>query len=96
MISYETLLAILNSQLCWWFLVHTGTVLANGYYRFKPAYLKPLPLPEITSDMDTMMQEKVKIAINNTNNNDIIQEIDQLIYNWYNLEDDDIAEIQST
>ncbi|MBR0176692.1 MAG: hypothetical protein IJQ11_04630, partial [Bacteroidales bacterium] len=28
-ISNETLMAILNSQLCWWFLVHTGTVLAN-------------------------------------------------------------------
>ena len=31
--SYYTYMAILNSQLCWWFLVNTGTVLANGYYR---------------------------------------------------------------
>ena len=38
-VSYETLMAILNSKLCWWFMSNTGTVLAQGYYRYKPAYL---------------------------------------------------------
>ena len=46
-ITYETLLAIMNSRLCWWFLKNTGTVLANGYSRYKPAYLFPFPMPKI-------------------------------------------------
>ncbi len=44
--SYKVLMAILNSRLCWWFLTNTGTTLANGYFRFKPDYIKPFPVPE--------------------------------------------------
>lgn len=43
--SYKTLMAILNSHLCWWYLSNTGTTLANGYFRYKPDYIKPFPLP---------------------------------------------------
>ena len=39
-------MALLNSRLCWWFLSNTGTVLANGFFRFKPDYIKPFPVPE--------------------------------------------------
>ena len=38
-------MAILNSHLCWWYLSNTGTTLANGYFRYKPDYIKPFPLP---------------------------------------------------
>ncbi len=40
-------LAILNSNLMWFFLKNTGTELRGGYFRFKTNYLKPFPLPEI-------------------------------------------------
>jgi hypothetical protein len=43
--SYKSLLAILNSHLCWWFMQNTGNVMANGYFRYKPAYINPFPLP---------------------------------------------------
>jgi hypothetical protein len=43
--SYKSLLALLNSHLCWWFMQNTGNVMANGYYRYKPAYINPFPLP---------------------------------------------------
>jgi hypothetical protein len=39
-------LALLNSKLCWWYLVNTGTTLANGYFRFKPDYINTFPIPE--------------------------------------------------
>lgn len=94
-LSYETLLAILNSQLCWWYLVHTGTVLANGYYRYKPAYLKPLPIPNITNNMDNMMRDKVNKAIQNTEKQIIEKEINEMIYSWYNLTEDEIIEVQN-
>lgn len=45
--DYRFFMAILNSKLMWWFLVNTGTTLANGYFRFKPDYLKPFPIPEL-------------------------------------------------
>lgn len=44
--SYKFWMALLNSRLCWWFLSNTGTVLANGFFRFKPDYIKPFPAPE--------------------------------------------------
>lgn len=44
--SYKFWMALLNSRLCWWFLSNTGTVLANGFFRFKPDYIKPFPVPE--------------------------------------------------
>lgn len=43
--SYKCLMAFLNSRLCWWYLTNTGTTLANGFFRFKPDYIKPFPIP---------------------------------------------------
>lgn len=45
--SYKFWMALLNSRLCWWFLSNTGTVLANGFFRFKPDYIKPFCVPEL-------------------------------------------------
>lgn len=47
--SYKLLLAVLNSKLCWWYLVNTGTTLANGYFRFKPDYINSFPIPELSN-----------------------------------------------
>lgn len=43
--SYWYLMPFLNSQVLWWYLKNTGAVMANGYFRFKPDYLKPFRLP---------------------------------------------------
>ena len=97
-ISYETLLAIMNSSLCWWFLKNTGTVLANGYFRYKPTYLKPFPLPIISLKKDTEIKDLVKKI---QQENDIMirkiieEEIDQKIYNLYSLTEEDINIVQS-
>ena len=50
-------MAILNSQLFWWYLVNTGTVLANGYFRYKPNYLKSFPLPPKISNQKAKILE---------------------------------------
>ncbi len=51
--SYKFWMALLNSRLCWWFLTNTGTTLANGFFRFKPDYIKPFPVPQtISSDAE--------------------------------------------
>lgn len=46
--SLEYWLAILNSTLLWFYLKNSGSVLANGYYRYKPAYLENFPVPEVS------------------------------------------------
>lgn len=62
--SYKFLMALLNSRLCWWFLINTGTTLANGYFRFKPDYIKPFPVPtEITSDIDFIISNLVDMLV---------------------------------
>lgn len=62
--SYKFLIALLNSRLCWWFLINTGTTLANGYFRFKPDYIKPFPVPtEITSDIDFIISNLVDMLV---------------------------------
>ena len=43
--SYKFWMALLNSRLCWWFLTNTGTTLANGFFRYKPDYINPFPVP---------------------------------------------------
>ncbi|MBD3616713.1 MAG: N-6 DNA methylase [Gracilimonas sp.] len=44
--DYKYYLSILNSNLMWFYLTNTGTVLRGGYFRFKTKYLYPFPLPE--------------------------------------------------
>ena len=61
--GYKYYLSILNSNLMWFYLVNTGTVLRGGYFRFKTKYLYPFPLPEEPKDkkpfiekVDSMLQ----------------------------------------
>lgn len=91
--SYYTWMAILNSKLCWWFLNQTGTVLANGYYRYKPAYLKPFPIPVISKEYDILLTDYAKTLISGNNlieNDSIIKEIDRIVYVLYGLNDEEI------
>lgn len=54
--SYKFWMALFNSRLFWWYLKNTGTVLANGFFRFKPDYVKPFPVPEtISSDAEQLV-----------------------------------------
>jgi hypothetical protein len=50
--SYKFLMAVLNSKVLWWYLVNTGTVLANGYFRFKPDYIKPFRIPKLKNTIE--------------------------------------------
>ena len=97
-VSYETLMAILNSKLCWWFISNTGTVLAQGYYRYKPAYLKPLPIPQISKETDSEIKSLVAgLAKQDASNRRFLErKIDIAIYNLYSINDDDIELINRT
>lgn len=95
--SYKFWMALLNSRLCWWFLTNTGTTLANGFFRFKPDYIKPFPVPQ---DIPQKMEEAiVKIVdnileIKNKNQSattiEYEKQIDLIVYHLYNLTYDDV------
>ena len=86
----------MNSKLLWFYLINTGTVLANGYFRYKPAYLKNFPIPII----DIINQKKIEnlvneiVIINKKGNNsktqEITNELDNLIYMLYDLNNSEI------
>ncbi len=46
--DYKYFLAVLNSQLTWYFMKNTAAVLANGYYRYMPRYISEFPIPEVS------------------------------------------------
>ena len=95
--SYETLLSIMNSSLCWWFLKNTGTVLANGYFRYKPTYLFPFPLPDISEAEDYYLQKQVKDLMKETDvsiKEKIQNRINKFIYKLYGLNYNEIEIIE--
>jgi hypothetical protein len=90
--SYKFWNAMLNSSLCWWFLLNTGTVLANGYFRFKPDYINPFPVPDrisqkvelkISSFVDEILIQKESDSQSDVSS--LEQQIDNLVYHLYEL-----------
>lgn len=100
--SYKTLMAILNSKLCWWFIQNTGAVMAGGFYRYKPAYINPFPIPSIEKLskqaqtleelVDHILQTKKKQADTSA----LEAEIDRLVYDLYDLTPDEINIVEGT
>lgn len=95
--SYKFWMALLNSRLCWWFLTNTGTTLANGFFRFKPDYIKPFPVPKDIPQKieeaivrivdDILMQKKDNPQVDTKS---LEREIDFLVYKLYGLTYDEI------
>jgi len=99
--SYKCLLGILNSNLFWWYLTNTGTILANAYFRFKPDYIKPFPIPaEIPKDIEQNIVKYVDKIIESRNNNSSQltttdeEEINKIVYLLYGLTDEEIKLIK--
>ena len=77
--SYKFWMALLNSRLCWWYLTNTGTTLANGFFRFKPNYIKPFPVPmQIPSPLEKAIERLVDyiLVIKQTGQLNIVENID--------------------
>ena len=61
--SYEFLLAVLNSKILWFYLKNTGSVLANGYFRYKPTYLQKFPLPVVSQAHEATLAKLVNCLL---------------------------------
>ncbi len=101
--SYEYLLGIANSKLLWWFLKTTGDTLQGDARTFKTNYLNPFPLPEFVDiEMDKLISKKViqvmKLKKSNSNNDitALEKEIDQLVYQLYDLTEEEMNVIEES
>ncbi|SHN92489.1 Eco57I restriction-modification methylase domain-containing protein [bacterium endosymbiont of Bathymodiolus sp. 5 South] len=97
--SYRFYMSIFNSQLLWWYLKQTGTILANGYFRFKPRYVETFPLPKLTHLKDTTPFEKLTDTIikgkqNGKDTTALETKIDTMVYQLYDLTADEIKIIE--
>jgi hypothetical protein len=99
--NYKCFMAILNSKLFWWFLVNTGTTLANGYFRFKPNYINPFPMPFISDNIELSLIElvdkmlKIKQLSQSIDYSFLERDIDKIVYDLYNLTDEEISVINA-
>ena len=98
-LSYEFLLALLNSSLFWFFIKNTGYVLRGGYYTFKTNYITPFPLPnyedieknDIRKIEDIVHTIHAKRRLCKTSDiSDEMVKIDGIISKIYSVEIDDI------
>jgi hypothetical protein len=100
--SYEYLLSIANSKLLWWFLKTTGDTLQGDARTFKTNYLNPFPLPLIVEQAkENSISEKVKIVMEQkklnakANTTEVENEINQLVYQLYDLTEEEINIIEN-
>ena len=81
------MLAILNSSILRWYIVNTGTTLANGFYRYKPGYLNKFPFPRLSKENESAILDIVsKIFVEFGNDVYTLDEqLDNMIFNFYDL-----------
>ncbi len=99
--DYKFWLAILNSSLMWFFLNSTGYVLRGGFFTFKTKYLEPFPLPKLANTNDqqplvALADEILSLKKKDEDANVSQQEsqIDQIVYQLYDLTPDEIAIVE--
>jgi len=94
-------LAIANSKLLWWFLKTTGDTLQGDARTFKTNYLNPFPLPASVdqdieneiSDLVMKVMEQKKLN-EKTDTEELESQIDQLIYQLYEMTEEEIKIIE--
>ena len=76
------LLAILNSKLADYYIRNLGVTRNGGYFEYKPMFIEKLPVPFPNNRIDKKIDEILQIK-----NYD---EIDKIVYNLYNLTEEEI------
>jgi hypothetical protein len=98
----KALLAILNSKLVWYFLKSICVIRNGGYIEVKPQYFEQIPIPNIDISIQTRLIELTNKAIHERSINQLADistiesQIDQLVYQLYNLTEEEIAIIENS
>jgi len=98
----KALLAILNSKVVWHFLKSVCVIRSGGYIEVKPQYFEQIPIPNIDVQTQTKLTELAEKAIQEKTNNqqaditEIENQIDQLVYQLYELTEEEIKIIEKS
>lgn len=100
--SYEFYAGLMNSNLFWWFLKHTGDTLQGDARTMKTNYLNPFPLPEVVARQDeeviaslveTLVAEKAGL-VRLTEIQRLEDEINRAVYRLYGLTSDQVEVVE--
>ena len=99
--SYKYFLALLNSELAWFFIRKTSVVFGGGYYTYTKETIQPFPIPEIRNTSIVMELEilvdqiiQTKKAEPKADTKDLEHLIDVLVYKLYGLTEEEIKLIE--
>ena len=94
--NYKYLLGVLNSGLTNWYFCN----FLSDNLNFYPNHAKELPIPDVTSEQQSQIIAlvdkilKAKAADPNADTSNLENEIDKLVYDLYDLTDDEIAIVE--
>jgi len=80
------LLAILNSRLADYFIRSLGVTRNGGYFEYKPMFIEQLPVPLANK---TIEDKFIQIMSNKTGEIDIEKEIDDVVFELYEISDEE-------
>jgi hypothetical protein len=92
-----SLLAILNSPICKWFIGLQAAIRSGGFLEFKPMYVEKLPIFPATPFQKAPIIERVQTILSNPDSPDVPRleaEIDQLVYCLYGLTEKEIGAVE--
>ncbi len=98
----EMLCAILNSSPLWWALTQTAATKQNGYYEFKPLYIRQLPIPPASATDKAKLTKLAERATKSVTAGDdaaverIEREINEIIYRLFDLTADEVSYIETS
>ncbi|MDB9473833.1 TaqI-like C-terminal specificity domain-containing protein [Dolichospermum circinale] len=96
------LIGILNSQVIWYVLRNICVVRSGGYIEVKPQYFEQIPIPKISQRDQDILTQLVDQILNakkldpNADTTALETEIDQMVYQLYNLTAEEIQIIESS
>lgn len=96
----DALCCILNSKTLWWALTRLAATKQNGYYEFKPLYIRELPIPPATPEEQTRLATLAERAAGFAKSGDkdslraTEREIDGIVHQLFHLTPAEIALIE--
>lgn len=94
--NLNTLIAVLNSKLFWFYISNTGYVLRGGFFTFKTKYLENFPIPTERLKQDEKIGMLVHIIFSakqsdpSADTTVLENEIDFMVYKLYGLTYDEV------
>ena len=80
------LVALLNSQLIWWYFLNVSSTIRGGFVRFFTQYMETIRVPPITDVQKASIIERTRAILANPDSPDVLgieTEINQLVYSLY-------------